>query len=279
MCRLLGWAAPTPCSASDLLGDHLPEFANLSERHADGWGAAFARVDAGLDADADGTAPEIVKEPVPARTSPGFATAMRQPAPAAVVHLRWATPGLPVQPANTHPFVRDTIAFAHNGEVRDLPGLESLIDTDLVGGPAGDTDSERYFLAVLTQLRRGAPPAEALATVAAALTGSPATSLNCLLLTPDQLVAVCRHDPALLPPDEVPDYFHLSADRVAGPDGATRAVLVGSSGVLPEVGEAVPALAAGTDDGWIAGRRTVPNGFALVVDRASMRTELVGLDG
>lgn len=273
MCRLLGWAAPTPCSAADLLGDHLPAFADLSERHADGWGAAFA------PAGVDPVPPEIVKEPVPARTSRVFATAMQQPAPAAVVHLRWATPGLPVQPVNTHPFVGGTVAFAHNGEVRDLPGLEALLDADLVGAPVGDTDSERYFLAVLTQLRRGAAPAEALAVVAAALSDSPATSLNCLLLTPDQLVAVCRHDPALLPPDEVPDYFHLSAERVVGPDGATRAVLVGSSGVLPEVGEAVAALPAGTDDGWIAGRRAVPNGSALVVDRASMRTELVALDG
>ncbi|HSP38896.1 MAG TPA: class II glutamine amidotransferase [Frankiaceae bacterium] len=269
MCRLLGWAAATRCSAADLLDGHLTGFADLSERHADGWGAAFAR----------GGDPEVVKEPVAARTSPVFESAMHKPAPAAMVHLRWATGGLPVLPVNTHPFVRDGLAFAHNGHVQDMQRIESLIDVAVVGEPLGDTDSERYFLAVLTQLRRGARPAEALASVATSLSGSPSTSLNCLLVTPEQLVAVCRHDPALLPPHEVPDYFHLGAERVIGADGATRAVLIGSSGVLPDAGEPVPALSSGPlDASWIAGRRTIPNGFALIVDRAYLRTELVALD-
>jgi predicted glutamine amidotransferase len=269
MCRLLGWAAASPRSAADLLGDHLDGFTELSERHADGWGAAFADNGAGT---------RVVKEPVPARTSAGFASAMRVPTPAAAVHLRWATGGLTVQDVNTHPFLRDGIAFAHNGHVQDTDRAESLIDTDLVGPPAGTTDSERYFLAVLTQLRRGASPAEALAAVAAGLAGTPSTSMNCLLLTPEQLVAACLHDPSLLPPDEVPDYFHLGADRLIGPDDNTVAVVVGSSGVLPEAGEPVPALSPGTSaDGWFAGRREVPNGSALVIDRASLRTELVAL--
>ncbi len=272
MCRLLGWAASTPCSAADLLDQHLTGFTELSERHADGWGAAFAL----------GEEQRMVKEPVAARTSTGFGAAMRTAAPAAVVHLRWATGGLPVRVNNTHPFVATGVAFAHNGHVQDLQRVESLIDADLVGAPLGDTDSERYFLAVLTQLRRGNPPVEALAVVAAGLSGSPSTSLNCLLLTPEQLVAVCLHDPALLPPDEVQDYFHLGAERVSGTNGATQAVLVGSSGVLPEAGERVAALSKSNGhgaDSWIAGRRAVPNGSALVVDLDSLRTELVALDG
>jgi len=270
MCRLLGWAASTPCSAADLLDEHLTGFTELSERHADGWGAAFSL----------GEEPQVVKEPVAARTSTVFRSAMRTAAPAAAVHLRWATGGLPVRTVNTHPFVVGGVAFAHNGHVQDLRRVESLVDADLVGTPRGDTDSERYFLAVLTQLRRGALPVEALAVVAAGLSGSPSTSLNCLLLTPEQLVAVCLHDPALLPPDEVPDYFHLDAERVTAANGATQAVLVGSSGVLPEAGEPVPASSGGqVGDSWIAGRRAVPNGSALVVDRVSLQTELVALHG
>ncbi len=278
MCRLLGWAAATPCSAADLLDEHLTEFSGLSERHADGWGAALAL----------GGELHVTKEPVAARVSTIFRLAMRTAAPAGVVHLRWATGGLPVRTVNTHPFVAGAggaggaggAAFAHNGHVPDMRRVESLIDADAVGTPLGDTDSERYFLAVLTQMRRGAAPAEALGTVAAGLSGSPSTSLNCLLMTREQLVAVCLHDPALLPPDEVPDYFHLGAERVTAADGATQAVLIGSSGVLPEAGAPVAALSSGhAGDSWIAGRRAVPNGSALVVDRASLQTELVALHG
>ena len=60
----------------------------------------------------------------------------------------------------------------------------------------GDTDSERYFLAVLSQLEAGATPAEALrAAVAGIVATASFTSLNCLLLTPEELYAVCFFDP------------------------------------------------------------------------------------
>src|SRR5206468_4104121 len=43
MCRLLAYASRTPVTLSDLLGtDELAEFTDLSRKHADGWGFAWA---------------------------------------------------------------------------------------------------------------------------------------------------------------------------------------------------------------------------------------------
>jgi predicted glutamine amidotransferase len=273
MCRLLGWAAATPRSASGLLGDALGGFTELSVRHADGWGAALT------DGTRTGPLSSVVKEAVPARESALFASTMTVPATAAAVHLRWATPGMTTAAGNTHPFLREGVAFAHNGEVKDEGRLAPLTDTDLLDSREGDTDSERYFLAVLTELRRGAAPAEALASVIRSVRGTRTTSFNCLLLTPETLVAVCAHDPAFLPPDEVPDYFHLGAERVLAADGSTEAVVVGSTGVLPPPGGSVVPLHEGWVSGAVGGRTEVPNGSVLVVDRATLATDLHPLDG
>ena len=65
-----------------------------------------------------------------------------------LVHLRWATPGLPVEPRNTHPFRRGDVAMAHNGAIHPQDRLGELLPPAWERQLAGTTDSERYFLHV-----------------------------------------------------------------------------------------------------------------------------------
>jgi hypothetical protein len=60
-----------------------------------------------------------------AATDPTYAQLTRQPLGwAGLVHLRWATGGLPVVPENTHPFTDGDYAFAHNGNIKPIARLE-----------------------------------------------------------------------------------------------------------------------------------------------------------
>jgi predicted glutamine amidotransferase len=218
MCRLLGWASRVPTTLLDLLGEEdLTEFTELSSKHADGWGLARS-TRRGV---------RVAKAADAARTSGAFARrARRRRSDLGLAHLRWATLGLDVHEANTHPFSHGPLAFAHNGSIMPPASLDRLISPAVAGLRRGSTDSERYFLAVLSRMAEGATPAEALArTVEDVAAGGGYTSLNCLLLTPDELHAVCRIDPDVPPrPDEGPDYFTLRY-RVTG-----DAVVVASSG-------------------------------------------------
>lgn len=236
MCRLLSYVAAREAAPADVLADVLPAFTELSADHKDGWGLAWPGVD-GVQA---------VREPLAARVSERYTAALRDTvADAALLHLRLATPGLAVADANTHPFVRDGIAFIHNGFVGPIPEIEPMIHPDLP--PEGDTDSERYFLALLTELRRGATPQRALAdTAQQVLALDTSSSANAMLLTENALHVTCAYLPGKEPPGRDADYFVLRY-RIT-PD----AVIVASSG-LPEAG-------------W----KVLPNGAVLSVARKSL---------
>ena len=248
MCRLLGWAARFPRTLRDLLGEEdLADFTSLSRLHGDGWGAAW-----GAD---EGLALRTSTEP--AHASADFAEwTTAEPHDLGMVHLRWATLGLPVEPANTHPFAdRDSsgrdVAFAHNGSVRPPSSLDDLLSAEQKAAMAGTTDSERYFRAVLTAAA-DVPLDQALARTVTTIAGTrDFTSLNCLLLTPDTLYAACRFDPAKR--QEEPDYFHL---RYRVTDDA---VVVASTG-------------------WGSAWRPLANGQLLAVRRDTLETSVVSLE-
>ena len=238
MCRLLGWATRTPTSLHRLLGhDDMVDFTERSGLHGDGWG--LARGAAG--------GVEVRKRPDTARASVDFALWSRATrADLGLVHLRRATLGLPVRTENTHPFTDGRLAFAHNGSISPPPALDALLSPAAQALRQGDTDSERYFLAVLSRLEAGATPAEALREAVAGIAATASfTSLNCLLLTPDELYAVCFFDPDGHAADEAPDYYHLGY-RATG-----DAVVVASSG-------------------WGRGWQALANGELLVVRRGSL---------
>jgi len=217
MCRLLGWAGRRPATLADVLGeDDLDAFTGLSAHHGDGWGVARST--------ARGVS--VRKGPDAARTSARFDRWTRhRRADLGLAHLRRATLGLSIGPANTHPFTDGRIAFAHNGSIRPPASLDRLLSERSQRRRQGTTDSERYFLAVVQRLRDGAAPAEALRTTADEIAATADfTSLNCLLLTPDRLYAFSRYDADNPPDDDDPEYYNLRY-RVT-PDG----VVVASSG-------------------------------------------------
>lgn len=244
MCRLLGWAARTPHTLADLLGEtDLDEFTALSRKHGDGWGIAWRH----------GHAVDSFTSPDAACYSPDYEQRTHSLASdLAIVHLRWATLGLPVQRSNTHPFSDDGVAFAHNGSVRPPSALDELLSDEQRAAMRGTTDSERYFRAVLSAA--GEMPLQyALAQVVDRIARTKDfTSLNCLLMTPDTLYAATRFNPGA-EDDEGEDYFHL---RYRATDDT---VVVASSG-------------------WGSDWRVLENGTLLSVDRATLETSVVSVD-
>jgi len=242
MCRLLGWAASSPRTLVDLLGEEdLDEFTSLSRKHGDGWGVAWST----------GEDVAVRKHTDAAVYSPDFAHWTHQePADLGLVHLRWATLGLEVADHNTHPFLDRGMAFAHNGSVRPPSALDALLTPELRAAMAGNTDSERYFRAVLS--RTGdAGIGEALARTANRIAAtSDFTSLNCLLMTPDTLYAMSRFDPGH---DEEPDYFNL---RYRITDDA---VVVASTG-------------------WGRGWEPLANGALLTVHRRTLEVSIASIE-
>lgn len=245
MCRLLGWTTRTPTSLHRLLGhEDLVDFTELSGLHGDGWGLARG-VAGGM---------EVRKRPNTARMSDDFALWSRATrSDLGLVHLRRATLGLPVRAENTHPFTDGRLAFAHNGSISPPPSLDVLLTPSASALRRGDTDSERYFLAVLSQLERGATPGDALREAVAGIAATASfTSLNCLLLTPDELFAVCFFDTEGHAADEAPDYYHLG---------------------FRETGDAVVVASSGWGRGW----QQLANGELMVVRRGTLEVSVESL--
>jgi predicted glutamine amidotransferase len=263
VCRLLGYVARRPTSVVDVLGQaDFEAFTALTAVHGDGWGMAWQ--------DPDDHAIRIASSPDSAIRDPAYAQlAGQRLGRAGIVHLRWATPGLAVTPENTHPFVADGYAFAHNGHISPVERLERLLTRESHAKLRGDTDSERYFRFVMQCIAERGDDAEGLSESLAVLTGEfPDASLNALMLTPTHVFGVHINSQASAPvkglrklfdsEEEIPyrhtdDYFAM--DFRLTPD----AVHVISSGIDPE--------------GWTP----VPEDTAAMVDLASL--EVSRLDG
>lgn len=243
MCRLLGYVANVPVTLAELLGEaDLYEFTELSCKHGDGWGFGWA-TDAGVD---------VAKHPDAARTSDEFARhAHTRAADLGIVHLRWATLGLHIGPDNTHPFTDGTIAFAHNGSIRPPVSLDAFVPDNLNALRAGTTDSERYFLAMLAKAR-GAGAVEGIAATVQRLASSPQiefSSLNAVIATPEELIAVCLYDTIAQEKEDEPDYYHMRYRVTAD------SVVMSSSG-------------------WGAGWSPLRNGEMIVVRRRDLEVSL-----
>jgi predicted glutamine amidotransferase len=191
------------------------------------------------------------------------------PADAGVVHLRWATPGLPVIAANTHPFVRGRMAFAHNGAIHPLDRIHELVPAGWASQLVGTTDSERYFLSIAARVSKGEVLPQAVGSVVRRIFESfSPTSLNAMLLTPDALHVISAHDRARVPmmrassggatasmePDTA--FYELSYRADA------NSVVVASSGFPQPVSE-----------GW----QRLANMTILRIDRGTLATSTVTL--
>jgi len=253
MCRLLAYCSRSGMSLAEVIGPAgLRDFTAMSAYHSDGWGAAL--YDAG----------NLLVEKSARRADEDqryYQVARSQLADAGLLHLRWATPGLPVDAANSHPFRLGNVTMAHNGAIYPQGRLAEMVPSAWERRLTGSTDSERYFYSVIS--RMGQDRGDMVAAIAAATADIghryQPTSLNAVFLTPRKLYAVCWYDPANIPvaamcrrgytgpPESLAGYFHLAYRTL------TDAVVVASSG-WPQ-------------DGWT----TLPNGSVLVVDRASMQ--------
>lgn len=246
MCRLLGYVALEPVAVAQALEHMLEAFVDVSHLHGDGWGLAWYDEQNRL---------QQARAPEPAHASAEFSyLAEHLHTDTLIGHVRWATPGYALCMENTHPFTRDQVAFAHNGSLAPRDAIEEWIAPHLRGSIVGTTDSERYFLALLSALEQ-APPIEAfrmlLSTFHRQLHSS---SLNCLLLTQDAFCAVCDFDPGAPLAQKDPDYFHLQYRITPG------AIVVGSTGL-------------NQDPGW----EILRNGQMLLVERDTLRLTIVDL--
>ncbi len=212
MCRFLAYLTREPAAPVELLSEEALEgFVALSRENKDGWGIGW---EDGADV------LRVAKAPEPAQGSAEFDRLVRTVrTDALIMHLRWATRGFGLDLVDTHPFRRDgraggSVAFVHNGAVKPIARLEQLVPEGERAQLEGSTDSERYFLAMLSALERERDEERALREVLRAVGERCSyTSLNCLLLTPERLYVVCSYDPThpdaryLL--DRDPDYFRL----------------------------------------------------------------------
>ncbi|MBI2077907.1 MAG: class II glutamine amidotransferase [Euryarchaeota archaeon] len=203
--------------------------------HADGWGIAAGR--AGR--------PQLVGRSVAdAFDDPRYDEAVRVantvPRGALLLaHLRNASVG-GKRPENTHPFVADGWAFAHNGTIH---GSERIAAGD--EPHEGDTDSERFFRRFLHEWKRTREPEAALrATVDLVDARCTYTSITCLFTDGRTLYGYRRlgSDPGECGTKECQrDHYQLG---------------VGRRGASVVVAQEPTHLGL---DGW----ETVPDGFLL----------------
>ena len=242
MCRLLGYCSRLDASLEDLIGaGGLSDFTGLCALHGDGWGMAWY----------EGSEPVIRKSPL---------------GDLGLVHLRWATPGLAVSELNCHPFRHGPHVLAHNGAIHPQDRLGEMLPSEWERQLGGTTDSERYFLLIMSQLaaNRGDMVAAISSAAADIEDRFEPNSLNAILLAPDKLYAVSWYHRSRVPeaklrlagydqPDAIAAYFDL-AYRVS-----SEAVVVASSG-WPQ-------------RGWTL----LHNRHVLIVDRATLDTQVVPL--
>jgi predicted glutamine amidotransferase len=239
MCRLLGFSAKNSSTLPQLLGQDLDNFIALSSIHCDGWG--YAHIDHAS------THAEKFREPIPAIDSSHLKEQLDTPTDGALLHFRWASKGLDIKEANTHPFTYEGITFIHNGSFAPFDVLKPYIAPEYLALVTGETDSELYFYYLLTEIKihgflEGIT--SALRFIKANISHS---SANMMIMNKDFFVTACRYNqdriPELFKKDI--DYYELRYKKVVD------AVLVASSGW--------------NQDGWTM----LKNDSILIVDRST----------
>ncbi|HTJ83602.1 MAG TPA: class II glutamine amidotransferase [Polyangiaceae bacterium] len=139
---MLGVVASRPLRVDALLCDAESSLATLSKEHADGWGIARRARETWI----------VERGTERAAGSASFERAARTgETHLLVAHVRKKTVG-PTSLSNTHPFVRGSYVLAHNGTITDVARLARSTSKERADEVAGDTDSERLFAFVLTQI-------------------------------------------------------------------------------------------------------------------------------
>ncbi|HEY2043353.1 MAG TPA: class II glutamine amidotransferase [Jatrophihabitans sp.] len=269
MCRLIGFVSPAPSTLTAQVGaEQVARFRDLSCLHGDGWGSAW--VEPGERDFADNTI-RSYRTTQRAPDDPIFTEVVdSHRSVARLVHLRWATEGLSITDQNTHPFVADGLALAHNGSITPRSDLAEMLTPEMLQSLRGGTDSERYLAVIRQELATATDLPEAVARAVSRLRQRfPAASLNALLLSGTTFIAVHASaaspapledmlaslpvgvDEAALPLEHLESYFLMRCRT--GQDGS----LVFSSTGLQS-------------DGW----EPLPPESVTAIDLATMRTSV-----
>lgn len=235
--------------------DGFAEFTGLAALHSDGWGKGWY----------EGSEPRLRKAPESAEYAPEYAKlAYEMLGDLGLVHLRWATPGLEISDRNTHPFRHGPYLMAHNGAIHPQHRLPEILPDPWHEHRTGTTDSEFYFLAIMSRLEEngGDLPAAIAGTTAHIEEQFAPASLNAILLTPERLYAINWHDSA-----KVAEADLRKRGWVGGPEDVL-AYLDLRYRVTPEA--VVVASTGWPQDGW----HLLPNRSLLVVDRGTLNREI-----
>ena len=244
MCRLMAYSSKTQTTLPSFMGEAFEQFVQLSNVHHDSWGLAL--VD-------QGTA-RLTKKAETAATSSDFSkTLSANTATGGLLHFRWASPGLPVTELNAHPFTFEDISFIHNGALSPYDAVKSLVAPKFAALQEGDTDSEHFFLYLMTEIDRLGFVDGVKRAISTIKSDFKYSSINSMIMNSDYLIVTSEHDPENKPSwaDEI--YYELRYR-------------------LDENGIAVAS------SGWDqAGWNLLQNHQMLIINRKTFETELINL--
>ena len=244
MCRLLGYVANSPTTILDFAGPTFQEFIKLSEVHKDSWG--LCQVEA--------NEARLEKSAETASSSKTFSEMSRESASTGgLLHFIWASPGIEVNDLNAHPFSYEDMAFIHNGALSPYDALLPEISADLLPLRKGSGDSELFFLFALSKIKKSGFVPGVLEAIRSIKSSYNYSSINSMFLNTDFLIVISEHHPDNRPSWTEPNYYEVRyrLDQ--------SGCIVASSGW--------------TQDGWTL----MPNHSALIVDRQTMKSELISL--
>jgi predicted glutamine amidotransferase len=244
MCRLLAYAASADTTFAEIVGDGFENFVAMSDEHKDGWGITS------IDKSGEVTRTVDLERAVASST---FVNVKDRPADSGLLHLRLASKGLTIDIKNNHPFVDGTYSFMHNGTIRPMEAVEAFIDPEFAGRAKSSTDSERYFYVILSEIKKHGLVDGLRSAVTKISDSCDFSSINCMLLTPEYLIAVCEYNESDQSEWTVNSHYELRY----------RTDL---SGVV------ISSTGWGHDD-W----SVLANHQVLVVDRATLNTEILPL--
>lgn len=242
----MGYVSPAKTSFPALVGEEFSEFVALSSVHCDGWGLSTV--------DKSGAHTVLERKVEAAATSASFDTSMQtNVADGALLHLRWATKGLSISENNTHPFMYEDYSFIHNGSIFPPDAVTPFIDPKFASKIIGETDSERYFYLVMTEIEKYGLIDGIKSALSIIKTHGDTTSLNCMIMNREFFLTVSEHNSQKKPDWAPDDYYEIK--YLPTPDG----VLFASSGW--------------NQPGW----STLDNHHAAIVNRSTFEIELISL--